>query len=123
MTREMFYCQMLEQLPPLRRRLAGTDRVKKVVDLCLRQFPAVQMGTAQPGSAHERTAVEEWESSVNTIGESEFGPLFWMILAPFVHYIITELIERWRDSNVNKLHIVGWRKELRNVRRNLKQGY
>ena len=118
MTQQELRDQLWRELPVLRRNIVGRERVDDMITIAIEQSPLESLLHASQGSNEQNVALEAWGQSVR-LGygllygeESQFGPLFWILVSPLIQYLIQRLMEWWFESHANRVKMAGWRKEL-----------
>jgi len=106
-------------LPFFRRQLLGRERVKDMVLIAVEQCPLDLCGHVQHGSTESEVLVAAWSQDVKrsycllyTGDEAKFGPLFWILLSPVLHYVIQKILDWYFESRSNRALLRKWRKEL-----------
>lgn len=106
-------------LPFFRRQLLGRERVKDMVLIAVEQCPLDLCGHVQPGSTESDVLVAAWSQDVKrsycllyTGDEAKFGPLFWILLSPVLHYVIQKILDWYFESRSNRALLRRWKKEL-----------
>lgn len=95
------------------RMLFSRQSLKKLAAICVRRCPVAFLATSQEGSEKGRHVTNQWKLAAVSDARAEFGPLFWILLAPFVHWIITRLLDYWWQSRINRSLISEWRINVR----------
>lgn len=105
-------------LPCLRKRLVGRERIDRITDIAIDRAPLEVMPYVGSGSQEEEIVCRAWQIAVKTKyckthGEDaiQFGPMFWIIVAPLIQYAIKVILEWWLESRANQVLLAGWRKE------------
>lgn len=118
MTREELRELVWSEMPLLRSRLVGRDRIDRITDLVIDRAPLEVLPYVDRGSHEEEVVKRAWQSAVKTQycsmhGEDaiQFGPLFWIVMAPLVQYAIQAILNWWLESRSHRVLLVGWRKE------------
>jgi hypothetical protein len=118
MTREELRDLVWAEMPLLRSRLVGRERMNRVVDLVIDRAPLEVLPYVDRGSCEEEVVMKAWQSAVKMryctmYGEDaiQFGPLFWIVVAPLIQYAIQAILKWWLESRSHRVLMAGWRKE------------
>jgi hypothetical protein len=102
-----------ESMTPLGRAVMRRKNFDRVLLICVRQMPVASVASVRQDSERLKVVESGWVASASRSVKAEFGPLFWILLAPFVHFIITKILEYWYESRINRALISGWRSNVR----------
>lgn len=117
-SREELHEIVWRSLPYLRKRLVGRERIDRITDIAIDRAPLEVMPYVSSGSSEEEVVCRAWQIAVKTRycaahGEDaiQFGPMFWIIVAPLIQYAIKAILEWWLESRGNRDLLAGLRRE------------
>ena len=99
---ENFQNLVWSSLSPIRKRIVGRERVNDLISITLEQSPVRLLHHVVSGSVGEQVVVDEWHTGVRRMYcllDSQFGPIFWLLLSPVLSVIIQKLLEWWWDRD------------------------
>lgn len=112
-----FQEQVWNQLP-LRKFLAGKERVFDCISVVVQEWPDEQFALATGDSKAEATAIRDLMKSSKrhlhlAYGDREFGFIWATILSALLYELIIILIEWWRKRKENRMAILCWQEQWR----------
>lgn len=96
---ENFQNLVWSSLSPIRKRIVGRERVNDLIAITIEQSPVRLLHHVVSGSTGEQVVVDEWHTGVRRMLDSQFGPIFWLLLSPVLSVIIQKLLEWWWDRD------------------------
>lgn len=118
MTIEDLQEKIWDELPILRKNLVGRDRVDDLVLVAVEQAPVEFIGHTHPDSSEGEVLSKAWGQSIKRSycllygEESEFSPIFWLLVSPVLQAVVRRLLEWWWDSPRNRVLMAGWKRRL-----------
>lgn len=112
--------EIWSELPYIRKRILGRERVNDIIHIAIEQAPTELFAYVSKGGDQEEIVKKTWSMAVKrsysaVYGAKDdvaFGPLFWIIVAPIVAYIITRILDHWfKDPK----QVIAWQKGLCNA--------
>lgn len=112
-----FQEEIWQQLP-LRKYLAGKDRVFDCISVVVQEWPDEQFALATGDSKAEATAIRDLMKSSKrhlhlAYGDREFGFIWATILSALLYELIIILIEWWRNRKENRMALLHWQDQWR----------
>jgi hypothetical protein len=98
---------------PLRKLLAGKERVFDCISVVVQEWPDEQFALATGDQKLEATAVRDLMKSSKrhlhlAYGDREFGFIWATILSALLYELIVITIEWWRKRKENRMAILSW---------------
>lgn len=112
-----FQDEVFERLP-LRKHLAGRERVRDCISVVVQEWPDEQFALATGDPKAEATCVRDLMKSSKRhlhlcYGDREFGFIWATILSALLYELIIILIEWWRDKRENRMALLHWQEQWR----------
>lgn len=108
-----------KDLPFFRRQLLGRERVGDMVLIAIEQCPLDLCAHVSQGSKECEVLEAAWSQDIKrsycllyTGDEAKFGPLFWILVSPVLHYVIQRILEWYFESRANRTTLKRWKKGL-----------
>lgn len=103
---------------PLRKFLAGKERVCDCISVVVQEWPDEQMALACDDSKAESTAIRGLMKDAKrhlhlAYGEREFGFIWATILSALLYELIIIVIEWWRNKKENRMALLRWQESWR----------
>lgn len=118
MTRDELLEEMWDSLPWLRKRLLGRERVNRLVESCISQTPVELLSHVADRPEEVEVVEAAWRGDSKKrystrYGDDviEFGPIFWIVAAAVIQYIVQRLLEWWFERRECRSLIEAWRAE------------
>lgn len=112
-----FQEEIWQQLP-LRKFLAGKERVFDCISVVVQEWPDEQFALATGDPKAEATAIRDLMKSSKrhlhlAYGDREFGFIWATILSALLYELIIILIEWWRNRKENRMALLHWQDQWR----------
>lgn len=112
-----FQEEIWQQLP-LRKFLAGKERVFDCISVVVQEWPDEQFALATGDPKAEATAIRDLMKSSKrhlhlAYGDREFGFIWATILSALLYELIIILIEWWRKRKENRMALLHWQDQWR----------
>lgn len=103
---------------PLRKYLAGKERVFDCISVVVQEWPDEQMALATDDAKAEAVAIRDLMKNAKrhlhlAYGERDFGFIWATILSALLYELIIILIEWWRKKKENRMAILRWQESWR----------
>lgn len=112
-----FQEEIWQQLP-LRKFLAGKERVCDCISVVVQEWPDEQFALSTGDPKAEATAIRDLMKSSKrhlhlAYGDREFGFIWATILSALLYELIIILIEWWRERKENRMALLHWQDQWR----------
>lgn len=103
---------------PLRRYLAGKERVFDCISVVVQEWPDEQFALSTGDKKSEATAIRDLMKSSKrhlhlAYGDREFGFIWATILSALLYELIIVLLEWWRNKKENRMALLHWQDQWR----------
>lgn len=113
MTIDELVDQMWDDLPPLRKRLAGREAVRRVVVDAVQEWSADYLAACQDNAQRDVYVADLTKRLERRYAGQEYGfAIMSIILLAIVTAVVQWLVKWWLDRNFNRLQMAEWQREL-----------
>lgn len=114
MTIDDLVAECWAELPPIRKRLAGRDAVRRIVTDAVQEWSADYLGSCQD-DAHRQAYADALTKRLEQryAGQPEYSfVLMSIILAAVISAVVQWLVKWWLDNHFNREQMQAWQREM-----------